>query len=107
MELCDHPDDVAAAHVGHVTIFGRGRRCDICPKNQRGKTQKPRCHRKPQERPSMITAAPKKPLNPSSLMSHCPHLIISHITGSWPQAEPALLLPALPAFPLFPCPPCL
>jgi hypothetical protein len=39
MELCDNPDDVAAADVGNVTILGRGRRCGVCPKNQRGKAE--------------------------------------------------------------------
>jgi hypothetical protein len=42
MELCDNPDDIAAADVGNVTIFGRRRRRGICPKNQRGKAKETR-----------------------------------------------------------------
>jgi hypothetical protein len=30
----------------------------------------------------VLAPAPEKPLNPSTLISHCPHLIISHVTGS-------------------------
>ena len=39
MELRDNPDEVAAADVGNVAIFGRRGRCDICAKGQRGKAE--------------------------------------------------------------------
>ncbi|MCG3768111.1 MAG: hypothetical protein JW394_0211 [Nitrospira sp.] len=39
MELRDNPDEVAAADVGNIAIFGRGGRCDIGPEGQRGKTE--------------------------------------------------------------------
>ena len=42
----------------------------------------------------MIPANLEQPLNPSTLMLHCPHLIISHVMVSRRQAKPALLLPA-------------
>ena len=95
MELRDNPDHVTAADVGNVTILGRGCRCGIRPKGQRGKAEEARCQHEHRERPSMIAAGLEKPLNPSTLMSHRPHLIISHVTVSWRQAEPVLFLPAL------------
>ena len=83
MELRDNPDEVAAADVGNVTILGRGCRCDIRPKGQRGKAEEAHCHQQPREHPPMTAAGPEKSLNPSTLMSHGPHLIISHVTVSW------------------------
>src|SRR5882762_7915329 len=103
MELRDNPDDVATADVGNVTILGRGCRRGICPEDQRGKAEEAHCHYEPQERPPMSAAAPEKLLNPSTLMSHCPHLIISHVTVSWRQAEPVLLLPAHSLLLCLPC----
>ncbi len=47
MELRDNPDDVAAADVGNVTIFGRSCRCDVCPKHQRGKAKEARSYHEP------------------------------------------------------------
>src|SRR4026208_2276700 len=96
MELRHNPDDIAAADVGNITIFSRRRRRGPRPNNQPGQAEEARCYDQSQERPSVPAAVTEKSLNPSTLMLHCPHLIISHVTRSCRQPELALLLLALP-----------
>src|SRR4026207_2104526 len=96
MELRHNPDDIAAADVGNITIFSRRRRPGIRPTNHRGKAEEACCYDQSQERPSVPAAVTEKSLNPSTLMLHCPHLIISHVTRSCRQPELALRLLALP-----------
>ena len=74
-------------------------------KTQRGKREQARCKQQPRE-PSSVTAdGPEKSLKPSTLVSHCTHLIISHDYGFLASGEPVssrgvhFASPALP-FPL-------
>src|SRR5512147_2257299 len=108
MELRNDPDDVTGTDVRHITVLGRRRRRGVCPKGQHGETKEARSYREHRECTSMISADLEKPLNPSTLMLHCPHLIISHVYGFMAAGTPdpvvsGSFIAASPASPLGLC----